>query len=165
MNTEVDRLKNEQNKLEQELDFITGQQSYLEQSIKKLETGIEQMPAITKQYGDEERVQTYQLLLTIDNQLNTMSTDLKDIIKRLNATNVNLNDPVSISLLVSNWNIKWSIYLKAVQISKILNAHMDSLSYIEENTSAIQNQVDQLTKGISDKIKETEKTTKSSFLM
>jgi hypothetical protein len=42
---------------------------------------------------------------------------------------------------------------------------MDSLSYIEENTSAIQNQVDQLTKGISDKIKETEKTTKSSFLM
>ncbi len=165
MNTEVDRLKNEQNKLEQELDFITGQQSYLEQSIKKLETGIEQMPALTKQYGDEERVQTYQLLLTIDNQLNTMSTDLKDIIKRLNATNVNLNDPVSISLLVSNWNIKWSIYLKAVQISKILNAHMDSLSYIEENTSAIQNQVDQLTKGISDKIKETEKTTKSSFLM
>lgn len=146
LNTEVDRLKNEQNKLEQELDFITGQQSYLEQSIKKLETGIEQMPAITKQYGDEERVQTYQLLLTIDNQLNTMSTDLKDIIKRLNATNVNLNDP-------------------AVQISKILNAHMDSLSYIEENTSAIQNQVDQLTKGISDKIKETEKTTKSSFLM
>ena len=53
------------------------------------------MPAITKQYGDEERVQTYQLLLTIDNQLNTMSTDLNDIIKRLNATNVNLNDPVS----------------------------------------------------------------------
>jgi hypothetical protein len=102
LNTEVDRLKNEQNKLEQELDFITGQQSYLEQSIKKLETGIEQMPALTKQYGDEERVQTYQLLLTIDNQLNTMSTDLKDIIKRLNATNVNLNDPVSISLLVSN---------------------------------------------------------------
>ena len=95
MNNEVDRLKTEQNKLEQELDFITGQQVYLEQSIKKLETGIEQMPAITKQYGDEERVQTYQLLLTIDNQLNTMSTDLKDIIKRLNATNVNLNDPVS----------------------------------------------------------------------
>ena len=87
-----------QNKLEQELDFITGQQVYLEQSIKKLETGIEQMPAITKQYGDEERVQTYQLLLTIDNQLNTMSTDLKDIIKRLNATNVNSNDPVSLIL-------------------------------------------------------------------
>ena len=98
MNNEVDRLKTEQNKLEQELDFITGQQVYLEQSIKKLETGIEQMPAITKQYGDEERVQTYQLLLTIDNQLNTMSTDLKDIIKRLNATNVNSNDPVSLIL-------------------------------------------------------------------
>ncbi len=89
-------MKNEQYKLEQELDFIMGQQSYLEQSIKKLETGIEQMPSITKQYGDEERVQTYQLLLTIDNQLRTMSTDLKDIIKRLNATNVNLNDPVSL---------------------------------------------------------------------
>ena len=41
---------------------------------------------------------------------------------------------------------------------------MDSLTYIEENTSAIKNQVDQLTKNITDKIKETDKTTKSSFL-
>ena len=72
-----------------------GQQTNLEISIKNLETGISQMPSITKQYGDEERCQTYDLLLKIDNQLKTMSDDLKNIIKRLNATNIDLNDPVS----------------------------------------------------------------------
>ena len=42
---------------------------------------------------------------------------------------------------------------------------MDSLSYIEDNTSIIQNQVDQLSKSINDKIKDSDKTTKSSFLI
>ena len=96
MNSEVERLNKEQDKLEQELDFIMTQQNYLEQSIKKLESGIEQMPVFSTQYGDKDRLQTYQLLITIDNQLKTMSNELKDIIERLNASNVNLNDPVSI---------------------------------------------------------------------
>jgi nuclear pore complex protein Nup62 len=86
----------------------------LEQAIKKLESSIEQMPLITQQTSDTSRIEMYKLLIEVDNQLKTMSIDLKDIIKRLNETNVNINDPV-------------------VQISKILNAHMDSLNWIEEN--------------------------------
>ncbi len=72
------------------------------------------MPLITQQTSDTSRIEMYKLLIEVDNQLKTMSIDLKDIIKRLNETNVNINDPV-------------------VQISKILNAHMDSLNWIEEN--------------------------------
>jgi len=140
LNSEVERLNKEQDKLEQELDFIMTQQNYLEQSIKKLESGIEQMPVFSTQYGDKDRLQTYQLLITIDNQLKTMSNELKDIIERLNASNVNLNDP-------------------AVQISKILNAHMDSLSWIEDNTTLIQKQVDHLSVKLDDRIRDHEKAT------
>jgi nuclear pore complex protein Nup62 len=97
LNDDVDRLHKEQEKLEQELEFIMTQQNYLEQSIKKLEDGVDKMPIISSPppYGsDSDRIQPYQLLIGIDNQLKTMSKDLKQIIDRLNATNVNLNDPV-----------------------------------------------------------------------
>lgn len=101
--------------MEQELNFVYSQQNDLEQAIKKLEMGIDQMPFIPQQTSDTSRIEMYKQLIEVDNQLKSMSIDLKDIIKRLNDTNVNLNDPI-------------------VQISKILNAHMDSLNWIEENT-------------------------------
>lgn len=122
------RLTNDQDQLEQELNFIYSQQNDLEQTIKKLEQGIEQMPLIIPQQlqqpspyfqpaisGDTSRIEMYKLLIEVDNQLKSTSCDLKEIIKRLNETNVNLNDPI-------------------VQISKILNSHMDSLNWIEENS-------------------------------
>lgn len=137
INHEVTRLNNEQDQLEQELNFVFSQQSDLEQAIKKLELGIEQMPPIPSQTTDTSRIEMYKLLIEVDNQLKTTSIDLKEIIKRLNESNVNLNDPV-------------------VQISKILNAHMDSLNWIEENTSSIQSQVDKLSKSLDDRYKEYE---------
>jgi len=115
LSSEVDRLNNEQDQLEQELNFLYSQQTDLEGSIKKLEDGIEQMPTIPQQHCDTSRIEMYKLLIEVDNQLRSQSGDLKDIIKRLNCTNVNLNDPI-------------------MQINKILNAHMDSLNWIEENT-------------------------------
>jgi nuclear pore complex protein Nup62 len=114
VSSEVNRLNGEQDQIEQELNFVFSQQNDLEQAIKKLESNIEQMPLITQQTSDTSRIEMYKLLLEVDNQLKSMSIDLKDIIKRLNEKNVNINDPV-------------------VQISKILNAHMDSLNWIEEN--------------------------------
>lgn len=65
--------------------------------------------------GDTSRIEMYRLLIEVDNQLKSTSCDVRDIIRRLNDTNVNLNDPI-------------------VQISKILNSHMDSLNWIEENS-------------------------------
>lgn len=122
------RLTSDQDQLEQELNFIHSQQNDLEQAIGKLEQGIEQMPLIIPQQhqqspyyqstmigGDTSRIEMYKLLVEVDNQLKSTSCDVRDIIKRLNETNVNLNDPI-------------------VQISKILNSHMDSLNWIEENS-------------------------------
>lgn len=115
---EVDRLNSEQDQLDQELNFLYSQQTDLEGSIKKLEQSIEGMPTIPQQHCDTSRIEMYKLLIEVDNQLRSQSGDLKDVIKRLNCTNINLNDPV-------------------MQINKILNAHMDSLNWIEENTSKV----------------------------
>lgn len=134
---EVDRLNSEQDQLDQELNFLYSQQTDLEGSIKKLEQSIEGMPTIPQQHCDTSRIEMYKLLIEVDNQLRSQSGDLKDVIKRLNCTNINLNDPV-------------------MQINKILNAHMDSLNWIEENTSLIQNQVENVSKTVNDRLRESE---------
>lgn len=146
LSSEVDCLSTEQEQLEQELNFLFTQQSDLEESIKKLEDNIEQMPQIPQQHCDTSRIEMYKLLIEVDNQLRSQSGDLRDIIKRLNSTNVTLNDPI-------------------MQINKILNAHMDSLNWIEENTSLIQNQAENLTKTIDERMRESESSaSKYSFL-
>lgn len=143
---EVDRLNSEQEQLEQELNFLYTQQTDLEGSIKKLEGGIEQMPTIPQQHCDTSRIEMYKLLVEVDNQLRSQSGDLRDIIKRLNYTNVSLNDPI-------------------MQVNKILNAHMDSLNWIEENTGLIQNQAENLSKTIDERMRESESSaSKYSFL-
>ena len=114
-------MTSEQEQLEQELDFINSQQNDLESTLKKLEDDIDKMPLNSghqQQRTDTSRIEMYKLLIEVDNQLRGMSSDLKEVINRLNDTNVDLNDPTT-------------------QISKILNAHMDSLNWIEDNTSKL----------------------------
>lgn len=135
LNNEVDRLTSEQEQLEQELDFINSQQNDLEGTLKKLEDDIEKMPLNLQQRTDTSRIEMYKLLIEVDNQLRGMSTDLKEVINRLNDTNVDLNDPTT-------------------QISKILNAHMDSLNWIEYNTNYIQKEMDKFSKIIDENSKE-----------
>jgi nuclear pore complex protein Nup62 len=156
LSNDVTRLTTDQETLEQELNFIHSQQNDLEQAIKKLEIGIDQMPLILpgggvgggNQYfqqhyhqqqpsGDTSRIEMYKLLIEVDNQLKSMSCDVRDIIKRVNDTNVNLNDPI-------------------VQISKILNSHMDSINWIEENAVILQNQVEKSAKALDERYRETD---------
>jgi nuclear pore complex protein Nup62 len=150
ISSEVQRLNTEQDSLEQELNFVFSQQNDLELAIGKLESDIEHMQpnGLTQQLhahhntSDTSRIEMYKLLIEVDNQLKTMSMDMRDIVKRLNDTDVDLNDPV-------------------VQISKILNAHMDSLSWIEENTLMIQNDVENVSMGVQDRLRETEGSSQS----
>jgi len=150
ISSEVQRLNTEQDSLEQELNFVFSQQNDLELAIGKLESDIEHMQpnGLTQQLhahhntSDTSRIEMYKLLIEVDNQLKTMSMDMRDIVKRLNDTDVDLNDPI-------------------VQISKILNAHMDSLSWIEENTLMIQNDVENVSMGVQDRLRETEGSSQS----
>ncbi|KAF5303675.1 hypothetical protein FQA39_LY09922 [Lamprigera yunnana] len=120
----LERIKHQQQQLDQDLDFVVAQQKELEDCIAPLEKDLQNI-VIT----DVDREQTYTLAENIDTQLKQMSEDLKEIIEHLNESNKvqELSDPVS-------------------QIGKILNAHMNSLQWIDRNTSQMSAHLDEIAK-------------------
>ena len=59
LNTEVERVKLDQQRLDGELDFIQAQQRELADMLSPLEAAVEQMPPITmQQHADLEREHT-----------------------------------------------------------------------------------------------------------
>lgn len=126
---EVEKVKQNQKRLEQELDFILSQQKELEDLLIPLETsGKEQNESLSLLYADEEHKRTYKSVENIDVQLKQMTKDLKDIIEHLNS----LESPAYTAEPLQ-------------QICKILNAHMDSLQWIEENSGMLQRKVEEVT--------------------
>nr|XP_019550201.2 LOW QUALITY PROTEIN: nuclear pore glycoprotein p62 [Aedes albopictus] len=124
LNEAVEKVKAEQVAMEQELEFITAQHSELEECIVPLEDELSKIVQV-----DIERGQTYSMAETLDSQLKQMSEDLKEVIEHLNESN-KYSDPSD----------------PLVQIGKILNAHMNSLQWIESSTSAITNRLEDIGK-------------------
>lgn len=124
LNDAVDKVKAEQVAMEQELEFITAQHTELEECIIPLEEELSKIVQV-----DIERGQTYSMAETLDSQLKQMSEDLKEVIEHLNESN-KYSDPSD----------------PLVQIGKILNAHMNSLQWIESSTSGIANRLEDIGK-------------------
>lgn len=130
LNSDVEKVKTDQQRLDQELDFILGQQSELEDMLKPLELALEQLPPITfQQHADLEREHTYKLAENVDSQLKRMASDLKEIVEHLNSgtSTQDNNDPL-------------------IQIAKILNAHVDSLQWIDQKTGVLQRRVEDVSR-------------------
>ncbi|XP_040485328.1 nucleoporin-62 C-terminal-like protein isoform X1 [Ursus maritimus] len=131
---EVEKVKLDQQRLEQELDFILSQQKELEDLLTPLEEFVkDQSGSAYLQHADEEHGKTYKLAENIDAQLKRMAQDLKDIIEHLN-TFGNPADPTD----------------PLRQICKILNAHMDSLQWINQNSGMLQRKVEEVTQVFED---------------
>ncbi|KFB34747.1 AGAP010978-PA-like protein [Anopheles sinensis] len=124
LNEAVMKVKAEQNAMEQELEFITAQHTELEECIVPLEQELSRIGQI-----DLERGQTYSMAETLDSQLKQMYEDLKEVIEHLNDANkyTDPNDPL-------------------VQIGKILNAHMNSLQWIDSSSTVITNRLEEINK-------------------
>ncbi|XP_012582554.1 PREDICTED: nucleoporin-62 C-terminal-like protein [Condylura cristata] len=126
LDEEVEKVKQDQKRLEQELDFILSQQQELEDLLSPLEASLkDQNGSFSLQHTDGELKNTYKSAENIDAQLKQMTQDLKDIIEHLNSfgRSADASDPIQ-------------------QICKILNAHMDSLQWIEENSGMLQRKVE-----------------------
>ncbi|XP_034179129.1 nucleoporin 62 [Osmia lignaria lignaria] len=122
LNQEVERVKIEQQQLEHELDYVVGQQKELQDCLVPLEKELASLSV-----SDPEREYTYRLAEDLDTQLKRMSEDLKEIIEHLNQANrtQDSSDPI-------------------VQIGKILNAHMNSLQWIDQQTSLLNQKIQQI---------------------
>ncbi|XP_078042699.1 nucleoporin 62 isoform X2 [Augochlora pura] len=122
LNEEVERVKIEQQQLEQELDYVVGQQKELQDCLVPLEKELASISV-----SDPEREYTYRLAEDLDTQLKRMSEDLKEIIEHLNQANrtQDSSDPI-------------------VQIGKILNAHTNSLQWLDQQTSLLNHKIQQI---------------------
>ncbi|KAK3594059.1 hypothetical protein CHS0354_040823 [Potamilus streckersoni] len=142
LNQDMERVKIDQQKLDHELDFIHSQQRELEDLLVPLEKSVEQLPSSSFQpHADLERENTYQLAENIDAQLKRMLQDLKEIIDHLNTSNSGQDnqDPIQ-------------------QITKILNAHMDSLQWIDSNSALLSRRVEEISKQMETQRKEQERS-------
>ncbi|XP_008397509.1 nuclear pore glycoprotein p62 [Poecilia reticulata] len=147
LHKELEKVKLDQRRLNQELDFILSQQKELEDLLCPLEESVkEQSGTIYMQNADEERERTYKLAENVDAQLKRMSQDLKEIIEHLNTSSgpADTSDPLQ-------------------QICKILNAHMDSLQWIDQNSVLLQRRVEEVSKLCDTQRKEQEKTFRLTF--
>ncbi|XP_051938760.1 nucleoporin 62 like [Hippocampus zosterae] len=147
LHKEMEKVKLDQRRLNQELDFILSQQKELEDLLCPLEESVkEQSGTIYMQNADEERERTYKLAENVDAQLKRMSQDLKEIIEHLNTSSgpADTSDPLQ-------------------QICKILNAHMDSLQWIDQNSVLLQRRVEEVSKLCDNQRKEQEKTFRLAF--
>ncbi|XP_020822878.1 nuclear pore glycoprotein p62 isoform X2 [Phascolarctos cinereus] len=147
LHREVEKVKLDQKRLDQELDFILSQQKELEDLLAPLEEAVkEQSGTIYLQHADEEREKTYKLAENIDAQLKRMAQDLKDIIEHLNMSGgpPDTSDPLQ-------------------QICKILNAHMDSLQWIDQNSALLQRKVEEVSKVCESRRKEQERNYRIVF--
>uniref|UniRef100_A0A8C6U7X3 Nuclear pore glycoprotein p62 n=1 Tax=Neogobius melanostomus TaxID=47308 RepID=A0A8C6U7X3_9GOBI len=147
LHKEMEKVKLDQRRLNQELDFILSQQKELEDLLCPLEESVkEQSGTIYMQNADEERERTYKLAENVDAQLKRMSQDLKEIIDHLNTSSgpSDTTDPLQ-------------------QICKILNAHMDSLQWVDQNSVLLQRRVEEVSKMCDNQRKEQEKTFRLTF--
>uniref|UniRef100_A0A8C2BXW6 Nuclear pore glycoprotein p62 n=1 Tax=Cyprinus carpio TaxID=7962 RepID=A0A8C2BXW6_CYPCA len=97
LHKDMEKVKLDQRRLDQELDFILSQQKELEDLLCPLEESVkEQSGTIYMQNADEERERTYKLAENVDAQLKRMSQDLKEIIEHLNTSSgpADTADPV-----------------------------------------------------------------------
>ncbi|XP_063834177.1 nuclear pore glycoprotein p62-like isoform X2 [Ostrinia nubilalis] len=125
LNDAVQSVKNEQESLEHELDFVLAQQRELEQLLAPLEKQL--LDAAPDRPRDPEIQHMYSLAENLDSQLRQMSEDLKEVIEHLNETNrsQDSNDPI-------------------VQIGRILNAHMSSMQWVDSAIAQISSRLDAL---------------------
>lgn len=124
---EMEKVKNDQKRLEQELDFILSQQKELENLLLPLEASLkDQNESDNLQFVDQETEKTYKAAENIDAQLKRMTEDLKNITKHFNSFgNSESVDPLQ-------------------HICKILSIHMDSLQWIDENSGILQRKVEEV---------------------
>ncbi|RUS81645.1 hypothetical protein EGW08_010608 [Elysia chlorotica] len=147
LNADVEQVKLDQQKLDHELDFVHSQQRELEELLVPLEKGLSELAPVTyQQHADVEREHTYMLAESLDAQLKRMSQDLKEIIERLNSTTAkpDENDPVQ-------------------QITKILNAHVVSLMWVDRNSANLQRRVQDISKQMDLEKREQERNFRLAY--
>ncbi|KAI9823364.1 MAG: FG-nucleoporin nsp1 [Phylliscum demangeonii] len=120
--------------VERQLSAVVGQQEELSGWLDRYEREVDEIlaqqagPGEGLQGPDQERERTYKLAEKLSDRLDVMGKDLKTMVEEINAASSSLSkttkpdDPLS-------------------QIVKVLNSHLSSLQWIDQNAAALQAKV------------------------
>ncbi|CAH8546329.1 unnamed protein product [Heterobilharzia americana] len=163
MYEKVETCQCEQSRLEQELDFIEGQQRELESLLEPLERAVNELPP-GQLHSDYEREAIFQLATNVDLELGQLLTDLREMADQTNTTaaaatgtvtavtglnssvtngaSINSSDDGKQDNSIMNSNPKKVSSSNSSgdimnQVTRILNCHMHSLNWIHHNTQEI----------------------------
>nr|BAN20593.1 conserved hypothetical protein [Riptortus pedestris] len=125
LHTTMEKVRKQQTKINDDLEVIFNHQKDLESCLVPMEK--EDLLSVLK--ADPNRKNLYSNAKKIDSQIKSMSENLKETIEHINETSRShdTEDPV-------------------IQVGRILNAHMESLRWIDEHTARMQDYFDSLLK-------------------
>ncbi|XP_074603626.1 nuclear pore glycoprotein p62-like [Brevipalpus obovatus] len=117
VNEKMEQLKADHTRINNQIDFIESQQNELEELIKPLE---EEKSKLLDTGVASEKEKFYQLMETVNNDLQGVAADIQTVIGEFNAANSikDANDPLA-------------------SIGKILNTHMTLLKHIDDQINSI----------------------------
>jgi len=131
LHSEALRVQVAQKELDQNLEILYTQQNELHQLLASLENEVETLAnEIDMNPTDVEREKGYQLAEDINSQLDQMGNTVKELITKLNTSqekSVDAENPIA-------------------QIVKILNSHLNSLQWIDQNSAILQSRIQDVSK-------------------
>ena len=121
----LEKLKSEHSSIDRQLDFVIYQQNELEKLLEPLES-LKLFEISPSDPASAEREFTYNLVESVNNDLDSISSDLESFIKKIN----DIKSPSGVSAFSSTAD-------PVIAINKVLNAHMDALVYIEQQVNSL----------------------------
>ncbi|BHF60958.1 Nuclear pore glycoprotein p62 [Sparganum proliferum] len=143
----VEACKSGQSRIEQELEFVESQQRELEGLLEPLEQAATDLPP-SQQHADAEREAIFQMCVNTDLELGQLLTDLREMADRVNSITSDISEPkITHDGAVPDSASKSTLGSTNVisQVTRILNSHMHSLSWLNQNTQELMEKLKFLT--------------------
>lgn len=117
-----------QDRLEHSLDTISYEQAQLHHDLKRIEEDILKISPEPVTNAEIDRDKGYKLAEEVNSNLDRMTTSLKEIIAKVNASQTSATDKDN----------------PAQQVLKILNTHMNSLDWVDKQIGMLNQKVKEL---------------------
>uniref|UniRef100_A0A5K3FBP1 Nsp1_C domain-containing protein n=1 Tax=Mesocestoides corti TaxID=53468 RepID=A0A5K3FBP1_MESCO len=137
LHAKIEACKAGQSRIEQELEFVESQQRILEDLLEPLEQAAADLPP-SQQHADAEREAIFQVCINTDLELGQLLGELKEMAERVNAVTADLESATGgdgDGVVLAGSTDKTTNVIG--QVTHILNSHMHSLNWLNQNTQEL----------------------------
>ncbi|KAL5111742.1 WD repeat domain-containing protein 83 [Taenia crassiceps] len=152
LHAKVEVCKAGQSRIEQELEFVESQQRTLEDLLEPLEQAAADLPP-SQQHADAEREAIFQMCISTDLELGQLLGELREMAARVNAVTADLESTTAPAVRSVDGVTGTTVGIGGDgdglagvtdkttnvigQVTRILNSHMHSLTWLSQNTQEL----------------------------